>query len=263
MRQVGARIMLCLLVLSAILGSAGCSRPAPVEDVGAGIVTDDLGAGMRAYRQENSTPVGIVVWFHGMDSDGTEFGHNPKHRHFAEPFLRDGWVVASASAGGNSFGNDDAIADYRRLITAAEHKYRTRRLLFVGESMGTVGALLLYAEQEFAHIDGLVGVSPLTGIPPTLRGVDFIAGAWGGTVPARADPLSAPASVYDGRRFLLFYSTGDTVVPSGAGARAFAIRFGKRADVSLMLCRGGHVDGSCYGGDAALAFADQATQPAR
>ncbi|MFW0795261.1 hypothetical protein AAFP30_15715 [Gordonia sp. CPCC 205515] len=252
-----------VLIVCAWLSVAACGPTPTVDDAGTGIVTDDLGDGMRAYRQATGSPTGVVIWFHGMDSDGTEFGHDPRHRHFAEPFLRDGWVIASASAGGNSFGNDGAMADYRRLIAAATHRYRIPRMLFASESMGTVAALRLYREKEFAHIDGLVGISPLTGLPATLRGVDFIADAWGGTVPQRADPLSATQSGYADRRFLFFYSMGDTVVPAAAGARAFAIRFSKRADVSLVVCQGGHVDGSCYGGDAALAFANQASTPAR
>ncbi|MFW0786022.1 hypothetical protein AAFP35_16030 [Gordonia sp. CPCC 206044] len=251
------RWVMCLIMVGGVLLSAGCATPEQsTDDLGEAIVTDQLGPGMRAYRQENAAPAGIVVWFHGMDSDGTEFEHDPRHRHFAEPFLRSGWVIASASAGGNSFGNDAAITDYRRLISAAKTEYKTTRLLFASESMGSVAALRLYAAPEFAHIEGLVGISPLTGIPPTLRGVDFIASAWNGFVPQRADPLSSKAPVYENRRFLFFYSTGDSVVPAGAGSRAFAIRFGKVADVTLVVCQGGHVDASCYGGDAALTFAE-------
>ncbi|MEE3851403.1 hypothetical protein VZC37_13740 [Gordonia sp. LSe1-13] len=255
MREHLHRFFFCALAVLAVV-VAGCGSPPPAEDPGAGIVTDDLGPDMRAYREDNADPAGIVVWFHGMDSDGTEFGHNPKHRHFAEPLLRDGWVVVSASAGGNSFGNEAAMTDYRRLINRARAEYGTRRMLFAGESMGVLPALRLYAEPEFAGIVGLVGVSPLTGLPPTLRGVDFIVDAWDGPVPQSADPLSSKAAVYEQRRMLFFYSTGDTVVPSAAGARAFAIRFGKAATVTLEICEGDHVDGSCYGGDAALAFAE-------
>ncbi|MDY6808602.1 MAG: hypothetical protein SW127_06240 [Actinomycetota bacterium] len=254
MRTLLQRFVIGLLVLITVV-VAGCDSPPPPEDLGAGIITDELGPDMRAYHQENTDPTGIVVWFHGMDSDGTEFTHNPKHRHFAEPFLRSGWVVVSASAGGNSFGNDAAMSAYRTLINRSRAEFGTRRLLFAGESMGVLPALRLYAEPEFAGIDGLVGVSPLTGLPPTMRGVDFIVEAWEGTVPQRADPLSEPASAYEHRRMLFFYSTADTVVPSAAGARAFAIRFGKAATVALRVCAGDHVDGSCYGGDAALAFA--------
>ncbi|ACY20355.1 hypothetical protein Gbro_1045 [Gordonia bronchialis DSM 43247] len=98
------------------------------------------------------------------------------------------------------------------------------------------------AEPAYRNVRSMVGISPLTGIPPTLRGVDFIADAWDGPVPDRADPLSFYPKRFAGKRFRFFYSPADTVVPTGADARAFAIRFGKVADVELVQCRGDHAD---------------------
>ena len=248
--------LVCALVywLGVVATLTGCgSAPAP-SGLSAGIVSDDLGNGLRTYRQEDLTPVGILVWFHGMDSDGTEFDHDPRQRHFAEPFLRTGWVIASATAGGNSFGKDAALRDYRNLIGVAQTRYRTGHLVFAAESMGAIAALRLMAEPAYRNVRSMVGISPLTGIPPTLRGVDFIADAWDGLVPARADPLSFYPKRFAGKRFRFFYSPADTVVPTGADARAFAIRFGKVADVELVQCRGDHADPTCYQGDDALNF---------
>ncbi|MET9202547.1 hypothetical protein [Gordonia sp. NPDC003585] len=261
-RQVGA--IYAILVAAVVAAVSGCSvlgtNPATTSQQSSGIVSDELGPDMRAYRQENLKPAGILVWFHGMDSDGTEFDHDPRQRHFAEPLMRNGWVIVSANAGGNSFGNDAALREYRALIGAARTRYGTTRLQFASESMGTVAALRLMAEPAYRNVNGLIGISPLTGIPPTLRGVDFIEAAWGGTVPDRADPLTFYPQRFAGKRFRFYYSTTDTVVPSGAGARAFAIRFGKVADVELVECRGDHADPTCYQGDDALAFVGGASR---
>ncbi|MDL9936080.1 hypothetical protein QSJ18_04950 [Gordonia sp. ABSL1-1] len=260
---LGTLLILWCAVLSAVTATlTGCSAPPAPSGLSAGIVREPLGPDMRAYRQEDLKPVALMVWFHGMDSDGTEFEFDPRQKHFAEPFLRSGWIVVSASAGGNSFGNDAAMATYRTLVDNAHARYGAALpTLFASESMGSVAAIRLAAEPRYAPRAGVVGVSPLTGIPDTLRSVDFIAGAWDGPVPARADPLSYAPNRFAHHRFRFYYSPADTVVPTGANARAFAIRVGKFADVGIVECRGDHADPTCYQGEDALTFARRGLLP--
>ncbi|MGV9825938.1 hypothetical protein [Gordonia sp. NPDC003429] len=251
----------CLLLLSVLIAGCGTAKVDDGSSLGEGISRIELGNNMRAYKEDDKKVFGIIVWFHGMDSDGTELQYSPRQRHFVEPFLRRGWVVASATAGGNSFGNDKAVATYRELITAATTRFAVSRMLFVGESMGALAGLHIYAQPQFASIDGFVGISPLMGLPATIRDVDFIRAAWHGDVPERADPLAYPSTAFAGRRFQLHHSLGDRLVPDGAGARAFAIRFGNVASIELDVCQGGHIDPTCYQGDAALRFATESRGP--
>jgi alpha-beta hydrolase superfamily lysophospholipase len=191
---------------------------------------------------------GLVVYFHGMDQNADVIRESSKHKSLFEPLLRDGYAVVSADARLNAFGNPESREDYRKLIAAAQTKYNVRLSFFVAESMGALPALALLTEDTDRRVRGMVGITPLMGIPPDMRTVNFVAYAWGGKVPERADPMSWPPEVLAGRVFRLYAADGDDVIPAGATAQAFAARFGSAATVETIKCQGGHVDPSCYDG---------------
>ena len=251
---VWQRLRVLLVVIFAITGCGDGGSSAPVDE---GIARQVLGDGMLSYRQQKVDPVGIAVWFHGMDSEvAPEVRLGVNQRRFFEPFLRAKWVIVAADAEGNAFGNDPSVSAYRKLVDIARAEYgQALPVVFLAESMGTLPALRMYQLAEYKSVRGLVAVSPLTGIPASIQSVDYIRGPWGGGgIPYRANPLGYPISSYGDRRFLFFYSPGDSLIPPNASARAFASRFGKAAEVRLEVCQGGHVDPTCYRGDVAFDF---------
>ncbi|MFT4085819.1 MAG: hypothetical protein QM658_01475 [Gordonia sp. (in: high G+C Gram-positive bacteria)] len=255
-RHALRRALCGLLVVGALAAATACGSTAPDPVPQAGISETPLGDAMRAYHENRAQFTGIAVWFHGMDSPrGTEIQGALNQRRFVDPFLRAGWVVASADAGGNSFANPGSLRTYLGLIRAVRARFGEQLpLAFLSESMGSLAALKLYARPEFRSIRGMVGVSPLTGLPPEVRAVDYVRDPWGGEVPASADPLTKPAGTYAGRRFFFVYSPEDRLIPLDAGARAFTLRFDPPSDVDLNQCSGDHGDESCYLGPQALAF---------
>jgi alpha-beta hydrolase superfamily lysophospholipase len=192
---------------------------------------------------------GVVVYFHGSDQNAGFIRDDEKHADFFDPLLRAGVAVVAADADGNAFGNPTSRQDYRSLMAAAQKKYGSERLYFVAESMGALPALALLSEDSGRQIKGMVGISPLMGIPASARSVNFIAGPWGGLVPDRGDPLAWSPQVFADRSFRLYASTDDEVIPADASAQAFANRFGSEATVDIIRCDGGHVAAACYQGD--------------
>ena len=239
--------------LAAVLlvwGLAGCaSREQPPASAAIDAAKVD-GPGTLGLSLKGKPVTGLVVYFHGMAQGATVTEVDAKHKAFVEPLLRAGYAVVSADAGGDAFGNEASREDYRRLIRAAEHKYGVATQAFVAESMGALPALALLSQGS--RIKGMVGISPMMGIPATLRSVKVVADAWNGNVPDSADPMSWPPSAFAGRTFRLYVSGGDGVIPPGARAADFAQPFGPVATVQIVGCSGAHAAGDCFDGNGVV-----------
>jgi pimeloyl-ACP methyl ester carboxylesterase len=194
------------------------------------------------------TVKGVVVYFHGSDQTARVIKDDRKHTDFFDPILRAGYAVVAADAGGNAFGNPESQDAYRNLIDQARQKYVTGKLFYVAESMGGIAALTLLSEDKERAVKGMVGISPLMGLPPSAQSVSYIAGPWGGTVPPSANPLGWNPIVFSGRQFSLYVPRWDKVIPENASAKAFADRFGSVAEVVVVSCKGDHVAVDCYRG---------------
>lgn len=212
--------------------------------------TEVDGPGTLGLSERNKPVTGVVVYFHGMAQGATVTELEAKRKGFTEALLRAGYAVVSADAGGDAFGNEASRDDYRRLIRAAEHKYATATRAFVAESMGGLPALALLSQDS--RIKGMVGISPMMGLPANLRSVKMVTDAWNGNVPDSADPLSWPPSAFAGRTFRLYVSGGDNVIPPGARASNFAQRFGPVASVHIIGCPGTHAGDNCFDGDGVV-----------
>jgi pimeloyl-ACP methyl ester carboxylesterase len=198
---------------------------------------------------EAGKPVtGLVVYFHGSDQTARVIRDDEKHRNLFDSLLRNGYAVVAADAGGNAFGNPPSRNDYRRLIVAARSKYGVVPLTFVAESMGALPALALLSEARDRSVKGMVGISPLVGVPAQARAVSYIEEPWGGSVPDSADPMSWRPQTFAGRVFRFYIPDDDHVIPAGATGTEFAARFGSSATVQIEHCTGGHVDSACYRG---------------
>lgn len=210
--------------------------------------TEMVGPGTLGLSNNDLPVKGLIIYFHGSDQTARVIRDDQKHRDFFDPLLRVGYAVVAADARGNAFGNPASRADYRRLLAVARSKYSAEPVFFVAESMGALAALALLADATDRMVRGMVGISPLMGLPPVARSASFIAGAWGGSVPDMADPLSWPPETFADRNFRLYSSKDDHTIPPEASAHAFADRFGSVAKIELVECTGGHVSAACYQG---------------
>jgi predicted alpha/beta hydrolase family esterase len=207
------------------------------------------GAGTLGLVAKGASGKGVIIYFHGADQTADVIWTSERHRNLFTPLLRAGYAVVAADADGNAFGNPASRQVYRQLMAAARTKYSSAPVYFVAESMGALPALALLSEDSQKVVKGLVGISPLMGIPPQYRAVSFVADMWGGHVTDSADPMSWPPQAFAGRSFQLFASDTDNVVPPGATAQDFANRFGTVASISVIACQGGHVASDCYRGN--------------
>jgi pimeloyl-ACP methyl ester carboxylesterase len=245
-----AAILTSIVLLLA--GLAGCSS-GPLYGMPVDAVTVD-GEGTLGLSVPGQHIAGLVVYFHGSDQNSNVINTDRKHTDLFDPLLRAGYAVVSADAEGNGYGNPASREDYRRLIAAAQQKYIAGPVFFVAESMGALPALALLSEDKGHQVKGMVGVSPLMGLPSEARTVDYITRPWGGELPESADPLEWSPDVFAGRNFLLYASKEDSIVPANASAREFSNRFGSVANIRVVDCAGGHVASACYQGGEVYAW---------
>ena len=256
-RNAVSRRLLSVWVAAALCCSVvGCSH----HDTDYSLTLDDIvigGPGTAGLSVAGQPVKGIVVYFHGADQNARVIRDSEKHRNVFDPLLRAGLAVVAADAHGNAFGSPASREDYRRLIAAARAKYGAVPLYFVAESMGALAALALISKDTQHEVKGMVGISPLMGLPPDIRSVSFIKGPWHREVPDSGDPLSWSPEVFAGRSFRLYTSPEDKVIPANASATAFGERFGSVATVEIVECAGGHAASACYqGSDVATWMAD-------
>ena len=246
----GHRIALGRLLVSLIVlvgAVAGCGHDSKdLESI------EVNGPGTLGIRLGDGPVVGIVVYFHGSDQDAQVITTSAKHADFFAPLLQAGYAVVSADAGGNAYGNLPSRNDYRDLVKAAEARYGSSVAVYVAESMGALAALALLRDDVGHRVKGLVGITPLMGLPNYIRATTFIADQWGGDVTDAADPLSWPPNTFAGRDIRLYQAASDHVIPRGATATDFQARFGNVAIVEIVECSGDHVDASCYQGEDVL-----------
>lgn len=259
-KDCGRRVGMTRKLLSVIVAVAVCctltSCSAPDPDYSQNL--DDVevaGPGTVGLSVVGEPTKGIVVYFHGADQNARVIRASEKHRTLFNPLLETGYAVVAADAGGNAYGNPQSVEDYRRLIAAARADYGPVPLYFIAESMGALPALSLLREDTQREVKGMVGISPLAGLPAEVRSVTFINGPWSGQIPPAADPLTWAPEVFAGRKFRLYTSPEDNLIPGDASAIAFAERFSPVAQIDIVECEGGHVASECYqGGDVAAWF---------
>lgn len=207
------------------------------------------GMGTLGISARGQDVKGVIVYFHGSDQNASVIEYSEKHRVFFDPLLRAGYAVVAADADGNAYGNPTSRRAYRDLMAAAAEKYEVPVTWFVAESMGALAALALLSEDTEKKIKGMVGITPMMGIPAYIRTTPFIAEAWGGTVPESADPLSWPPEVFAGREIRLYVADDDRVIPRAATGQDFAKKFDGTANVEVIDCPGKHVASECYRGE--------------
>lgn len=245
-------LLVCLVavVLSGCRGqdlhaaSGRSAHPVPRPPVAfAGMGLEDL----TAVWAPVGRPRGLVVWLHGYTGNRLDPQRQPQ-RAVAQALLGAGYVVVSADAGGDAWGNPASVRDYRALIAQARRRYRTRRTFFWTESMGALPALQLASARAVPDLTGIVAVQPVYDLHQLAADRRFSASvlaAYGvqrlDDLPARADPSRDGASL-PSVAVRLYLSDGDKVVSRTKNGDVLAAR----ARATVASCTGGHADPSCF-----------------
>jgi pimeloyl-ACP methyl ester carboxylesterase len=192
---------------------------------------------------------GVVIFFHGLDSDEFSFSTQGVRRDFTAELVDAGFAVVSSDAGGNAFGNPSSRQNYLYLGGEAANHYHTENFFLVAESMGALAAVNLMASLQTLRFRGLAAINPIldmSTIPTQYKTQVDRAYPDGGY--EDSNPINLPLDNLRDMKMRFYVSEGDSVVPAAQNALAFKARFGYVSNISVVKCSGGSGDASCFQG---------------
>lgn len=244
-------------LVSTLVVLTGCSADPSEQTTTVGRlskVTADVDGQRVLGLYRTDIPVkGVVIYFHGLDRDETVIEMDSPHKELTQTLADAGYPVVASDASGNAYGNEQSQHNYAQLVYAATEKFKTRAVFFVSESMGTVAAVNLMAQESDLRVRGLAGISPLLNL--TSGPPDYVTAAHEVNPQyRRTSPIDLPPTALRGKNFRFYYSKTDQLVDSDTNVIAFERRFGREANISTVECTGEHMDKSCIQGKDILAW---------
>lgn len=209
-------------------------------------------------------PNKLVIYHHGM----TETCSGPITENIAEKralFLAltgAGYIVAASNAHGNNWGNDASQADYLELYTYLRTCYNITKVMFIGQSMGGLSALLMFASGAIP-VTGFAGIYPVCNLADVYSNAGFtgsINAAYGisGDYAAKTaghDPVLIAGTSFAGKRMRFYASPNDVTVPAATNSTAMAAIVADYATESdVVECTGVHGDASHFQSEDLLTF---------
>ncbi len=208
---IGALVLATAVIAVAALGSVrqvpAASLTAPVEAdatapvpspsaseaTATAIVTETV-AGQQAWLAVPATaPVGVAYLLPDGEDDPAELVQGTA----AQALKAQGWAIASATLGGQSWGSPASSTDLAALRTWVITKTGDLPVVYVGVGMGGTVALMSMVRDPASPVACMYAVAPVTDLvaavaaQPTLG--DRIVSAWGSVPTAEQNPiLSAP-----------------------------------------------------------------------
>lgn len=185
-------------------------------------------------------PLRLVVVCHGHGQSA--FSTLASAGTFWMPIERAGFCLVGHQMHGDSWGNDQALADVATLVNDLRDQFEVaERVHVIGQSMGGVPAANLVALDVLpvASVYCGVGVFDLGAISEIAPFSFTVAAAYPTEADRDAnDPMLHPAESYGDVPFLLGTSPDDNVVPMGTHSQPFAAKLGDQA--TLIIGTGDH-----------------------
>jgi predicted alpha/beta hydrolase family esterase len=237
------------VILACMVGvTASCTPRVPTDYVFFHVYLD--GQPTLGLSKKNKALTGLVVFFHGLDTDEHSMISDPTHKQLTDSLLNAGYAVVSSNAGGNSYGNPASRQNYLDLARMAAYHYHVTDIYLLAESMGAIAAVDILATPDTLPVRGLAAISPaldLDNAPPPYRSA--IEAAYPGQSIDSVSPMNLPPDQLLGKKVRFYASQDDKIVPTADNAAAFEDRFGTAAAISIVPCTGGHLAPSCIQGD--------------
>lgn len=250
--KLGAAMLTLVCVATA---GAGCSS----NELQYQRTTIDGQEVLRAARTD--APIrGVVIVFHGLDRDETLLELDDAHTELTATLADAGFAVVAASAGGNAYGNAESQRHYSALVHDSIDRYDADTVFFLAESMGTVAAVNIMADEEDLPVAGLAAINPLLNLDAlSTRYREAAEEAFAGQPLSTSNPLALPVDSIAGQNLRLYVTPEDLLVSTSENASAFEERFGETANISLVRCSGAHLDPSCIQGEDIVEWFDSIT----
>lgn len=170
-------------------------------------------------------------------------------------------VVAANGYGGDDWGNQTALDDYDAMFDFVSARWDGDDVIILSQSMGGISGLSAYANNLYANVRGWAGIYPATNLSAMFAAnaglyASSIRTAYGiaadgsdySTKTSGYDPNLYTTSVWSGKAFRFYASSGDTVVgkTNNSDAMHTKVVAGGASVSSVVACTGNHGDASHF-----------------
>lgn len=192
-------------------------------------------------------PRGVILYHHGYTELHDRLLEAPD-RPVTDALLAAGFVLASSSAGGDSWGSRRSIEANFRLWQRLDRS--DLPLGHLGISMGCLVALNCAADDRFPS-RAVAGIAPVCDVESVRRHRDVSADA--------RNPMDLDPERWTGVSIRFWAADEEAPVPKALNADAFAARVrGVAVESTVVTCAGGHTSASQYQPDDVVALFDRA-----
>jgi pimeloyl-ACP methyl ester carboxylesterase len=201
-------------------------------------------------------PRALVVYHHGAGELAESLLRDPLKSEIVRAILSQGWMLASADAHGDNWGNAASTKDYAELSDAIAAHRRVSSTLVLSQSMGGLSGLEYVATHP--NVKGWAGIYPACSIEAMRASPQWTAeveSAHSNDDAASLDPISVEPGRYSGLRMRFYASHQDTAVIRRTNSDAFAARVkGQAIECEVVDCTGEHGDPSHFRTDDLISF---------
>lgn len=215
----------------------------------------------------------VCIYFHGAGDDylshiTSAAGANNTQMRMAttiNALLDDGWLILSFNGGTNPthWGNPTSFTSVQNALTWLKSIFHVTTVVCLGQSMG--GLTSLRAVCQLPGITRWYGIYPVCDLDAIYTAGLFTAGmrtAYGvsddpgfAAASVGCDPMLFTLSQFNGKRFRMTASSGDTIVPKADHSDALAARITGNCDsVAVVSVSGDHGDASAFIPSDIIAF---------
>ena len=214
-------------------------------------------------------PAPVVLWMHQSLTGTVDTLYSESRSQAIADTLGDaGFILASANDGGDRWGNQASLDNYRALYEYVRDNFNTGPLFVIGASMGSLPVLNALVRRKWvtpaavATIGGVVNLDDLwannTGsYAASIRAAYGIAadGSDYASKTAGWNPAQRAGYEFRGVPMRFYTSTGDTTVPKATNQEALAAKVLPYApEATVVLGSGAHLDASQYQASDLLSF---------
>ncbi|AYR01533.1 esterase [Arthrobacter phage Seahorse] len=219
---------------------------------------------------DSRRPAPLVIWGHGHGRTAASAFDDSQVKPYLKAISDAGYIVASADAQGDAWGNAAAVTDYENLYRYVRDHYAITGVFLIATSMGGLGTLGMLANRNVPGILGWYGIAPVTSLK-AIYDADYngffraeVRTAYGiatdgsdyATKTAGRDPNLMAGEQFRGVPMRAALISDDTVVPpANHGTKLLAKVAPFAAEAStLTIATGGHIPDQGFNATDTLAF---------
>jgi acetyl esterase/lipase len=235
-------------------------------------IVDTIDANGQAIRiqlppnYDSLQPCPLIVYCHGAGQTSVDIGpHTALSLPMMQALNNAGYIVASSTAHGNTWGNATALNDYQTLYRYVRDHYNIGPVIIGGQSMGGIAAMNLVASRKIPGVSGIMLFEPAFSLQsmyysptdpydliPQIAAAYGITGASSGAGSYAVQTAGFDPALLSGYSFLGLpvWTTGspsDTVVPFSANEQVLMTNLTPyAASVTYFATTGDHADPSTF-----------------